>query len=572
MMLKNVHFYCFQAIILVLFACQKKEHTFTDSNYEKQKITALTKKAEFFIDKKKTDSAFYYYNEVKSICDPLTYPDTYVVTLNSMAVIQQNQNDFVGSKITLKEALPFLTLITNSKHIWDTYSVLGVNYLNTYQFRKAEKYFEKALELNIDEFTNIESQKNIAEVFIAENKHQEAIQILLLLIDKKEVNDNPKTHAEILDRIGYCYYLSGNSEAYAFLNDALQIRAQLKDPLEIAKSNYNLALFYENKNPLLAKKYMKTSYEKYILAKNVDGRLSALKLIMNNSQNTELKQHSIKYIDLVDSIYEVRQKAKNLFAKIKYNSKKEKEENLILKTNKAENELQLEKQKIRNIILYLIILLSLSLILVLYFFLTSKANKDKIEASYKIETKIAKKLHDELANDIYHTMAFAEHKNLSLAENKQQLLNSLDAIYSRTKDISKENNYKITDENYVSHLKKMISSFNTPFINIIINGLDSIFWEDIDQNKKKTIYRILQELLVNMKKHSNASVVGINFKTAKKDIIIHYYDNGKGVDNQDIIFKNGLHNIENQILHLKGEMQIDSAAGKGFKLTFKFSR
>jgi signal transduction histidine kinase len=91
----------------------------------------------------------------------------------------------------------------------------------------------------------------------------------------------------------------------------------------------------------------------------------------------------------------------------------------------------------------------------------------------------------------------------------------------------------------------------------------------MEQNKKRTIYRIVQELLVNMTKHSNATLASINFKAIEKTITIHYVDNGKGVNIQDNIFKNGLHNIENQILNIKGEMEIDSALDQGFKATFK---
>ena len=36
-----------------------------------------------------------------------------------------------------------------------------------------------------------------------------------------------------------------------------------------------------------------------------------------------------------------------------------------------------------------------------------------------------------------------------------------------------------------------------------------------------------------------------------KNIIVTYNDNGKGIDLNDISFKNGLHNIENRILAIK---------------------
>ena len=117
----------------------------------------------------------------------------------------------------------------------------------------------------------------------------------------------------------------------------------------------------------------------------------------------------------------------------------------------------------------------------------------------------------------------------------------------------------------------MIAGFNTPNINLIINGLDSINWPDVEKNIKITTYRVLQELLVNMKKHSNATLVGINFKALDKSIIITYTDNGKGIDLNNITFKNGLHNVENRILAIKGKIDIDSAPDKGFKVFIKFS-
>jgi len=167
-------------------------------------------------------------------------------------------------------------------------------------------------------------------------------------------------------------------------------------------------------------------------------------------------------------------------------------------------------------------------------------------------------------------MAFAENKNLALDENREQLLNNLDAIYSRTRDISKENNPIITNENYLLYLKEMISGFTTPNTNIVLTGLDSISWCKIDRNKKITLYRVIQELLVNMKKHSNATLVGITFKTTDKNILINYTDNGIGANLHDINFKNGLHNVESRILNIEGEIDIDSSPEKGFKVYLNF--
>lgn len=558
-------------LFLILFSCQKKKHTaIVVPKGNKAQVNKLIVIADNLYDQKNFDSAFYYYNEVKSICDPIIDSENFVSTLDRMADIQQNKGDFSGSESTVTEAIPYLKYIKNPKHAWNTYVILGINFLNTYDYNAALNYFNKALALKTTKWRKAAAQNNIACTYIRLKKYTEAILVFENLLKTDGVKKFDEDYARALDNIGFCYLKIKDEKALSYLNKALKIRTEINDNVGLGLSYHNLAQLHLENNLPLAKKYMLYSYERYTRTNQIDGRMSSLNLLINHSANTELKKYSLLYIHLNDSITEVRQKAKNQFAKIKYDSKKEKEENLKLKTNKAENELQLEKQKNRNIISYIIIALSLSLIIVLYFYLTSRGNREKIEATYKSETRIAKKLHDELANDIYHTMAFAENKNLSIIENKEQLLTNLDAIYLRARDISKENSPIVTSEKYTFYLREMISGFNTANINLLLSGLESVSWNQIEKNKKITIYRILQELLVNMKKHSSATLVGINFRQTDKSVIINYTDNGKGIDVHNMIFKNGLHNVENRILSIKGEIDIYSELNKGFKVFIKF--
>ncbi|MBB4804251.1 signal transduction histidine kinase [Flavobacterium nitrogenifigens] len=487
-----------------------------------------------------------------------------------MAIIQETHGDYAGSEATITKALPYTKLVKNQLHVWNLYTTLGLNYLNTFDYKNALLYHQKALELNVKLEKKLASKNNIATTLIQSKKHNEALDLLLPLENKNEANKDLEFYGALLDNIGLCYQQIDNYEiASDYMQRGLEIRKKLNNPFGLGKSYLHLAELNEIKNPLLAKKYMNLSYKEFSQINHTDGRLSALKMILKNSSGSELKANSDIYINLIDSTYEITQKAKNQFARIKYNSKREKEENLRLKTHKAENELKLERQKNRNIISYIIIVISLCLILILYYYLTSKANREKIEAAYNSETRISKKLHDELANDIYHTMAFVENRNLSVTENKEHLLNNLDAIYSRTRDISKESCSIVTDQNYISSLKEMISGFSTLNINIILNGLDSIIWDDVNKNKKVTIYRVLQELLVNMRKYSEATLVGINFKETEKNILINYTDNGKGINTEKIIFKNGLYNAENRIHKIKGKIDISSSPNQGFKVFIK---
>jgi len=567
-MMRNFFFIIFT--FLFLFSCQKKTNTTPKQKSTKLQIEKLTKVADNFYNTNNFDSAFYYYNKVKFICNPVTDALDYVSTLNRMADIQQSQGDYTGSESTVTEALLYLKYIKNQQYAWNSYVILSINYLNTYDYKNAILYNQKALQLQTEPWRNLAAKNNIAVILIEEEKYKESLEIFLSLITKEEVISDDLFYAKALDNVGFCYFkINQPKKALYYLNKSLKIRQKKGDPFDLGKSYLHLAKFYEKRNSSLAKKYMLLSYNQFTIANNTDERLTSLKLIIQNSSDIALKKYSTKYVNLVDSIFEVRQKVKNQFARVKYDSKREKNENLKLKTHKAENELQLERQKNRNIISYIIIAISLSLIIVLYLYLTSRGKKEKIEATYKSETRIAKKLHDELANDIYHTMAFVENKNLALTENKEQLLNNLDIIYSRTRDISKENCAIITNENYVLGLKEMILEFNTSNTSIILNDLETISWNTLDRSKKTTVYRVLQELLVNMKKHSNANLAVINFKETDKNIIINYSDNGNGADLTQLSFKNGLHNVENRIQSIKGNVEIDSHPGKGFKVLLK---
>ena len=238
---------------------------------------------------------------------------------------------------------------------------------------------------------------------------------------------------------------------------------------------------------------------------NIDDRLEALALLIQSSSGNQSKFYSEKYIHLNDSINRVRQNARNQFAKIKYDSKKEKEENLLLKNQKSENLLELEIQKNKNLLLRFLIAIVILSTIFLYYFLKAINKKEKIQTSYETETRIAKKLHDELANDVFQTIAFAETQDLASTQNKETLLNNLDTIYTRTRIFLKKIVLSKTGENFVPNLKEMMARFNTSEINILINGLDDFNWTLLENTKKITIYRVLQELLVNMKKHSKCS-------------------------------------------------------------------
>ena len=94
----------------------------------------------------------------------------------------------------------------------------------------------------------------------------------------------------------------------------------------------------------------------------------------------------------------------------------------------------------------------------------------------------------------------------------------------------------------------------------------------LTKDKQIEIYRILQELMVNMQKHSKATLVAISFKKNNKQYSINYSDNGVGIKLDELSFRNGLKNVETRIKSINGIITFDTSLNNGFKSFISFKR
>jgi signal transduction histidine kinase len=111
----------------------------------------------------------------------------------------------------------------------------------------------------------------------------------------------------------------------------------------------------------------------------------------------------------------------------------------------------------------------------------------------------------------------------------------------------------------------MLKNYTQNGIQLIAIGFDKIDWDEMDKTIKITVYRVLQELMTNMQKHSQATLVKLMFSNPNDTLTINYSDNGVGVTEEHIKSKNGLRNTENRIQAIQGTLIFDSEKGKGFK-------
>ena len=95
----------------------------------------------------------------------------------------------------------------------------------------------------------------------------------------------------------------------------------------------------------------------------------------------------------------------------------------------------------------------------------------------------------------------------------------------------------------------------------------------LDEEQELVIYRVVQELLNNAMKHSYASEVYIKLKKRNSTVLLFYQDNGKGFELnklQNSYSTIGIFGMQERVKSIDGTILIDSAPGKGTKVTVSF--
>ena len=91
-----------------------------------------------------------------------------------------------------------------------------------------------------------------------------------------------------------------------------------------------------------------------------------------------------------------------------------------------------------------------------------------------------------------------------------------------------------------------------------------------DQRKQIYLYRIAQEAINNITKHSEADKATISISSCENCISLNIADNGKGFDTDKHDSKgNGIMNIRERVQLLKGECRIYSSAGEGTRINIE---
>lgn len=95
--------------------------------------------------------------------------------------------------------------------------------------------------------------------------------------------------------------------------------------------------------------------------------------------------------------------------------------------------------------------------------------------------------------------------------------------------------------------------------------------EPLDQLLKTYVYRIVQEALTNVIKHSGANRANVTVYSDFSNLHLQIEDNGTGFNpNRPTDTGNGLYNMKERAILLNGKINIISSAGKGTKIVAEF--
>ncbi len=402
------------------------------------------------------------------------------------------------------------------------------------------------------------------------------------------------TRQKMNDTVGIAYSLNFIGGAYTQqkkfkeaednLLRSLELRKKLKDSFTIALSHSDLGYMYKEQNSL------DKAIEQYQLSNTIAIDMKFADLLLSNYRElaviAEKKgdyslslEYYKKQTALKDSIYsgEKMKQIEQLNAKYQ--------------TEKKEQQLKLQRTEIsrKNYLLMGISLAGILLILFGFTFYRKRQLQNKMDLQAEVmkqqdiatraiitaeeneRKRIAADLHDGVGQ-----MMSAAKMNLSAFENEisfkdehqkisfEKLIGLVDESCKEIRSVSHQMMPNaLLKSGLASAVKEFIDKIDNRIIKINLHteGLN----ERLDSNTETVLYRVIQECVNNVIKHSGASNLDISLIKDADGIAATVEDNGRGFDTADKQkFEGmGLKNITSRVEFLKGTVDFDSSPGKG---------
>lgn len=508
---------------------------------------------EYFPNKK--DSAFFLLNRVvNSSQDSIEKADA----LFRMGRMQLFAGDHYSAQQSFLSSIHALKVTDTAHYYWlaADYNALANAALEVKDYQTAITNYRRAFQYKPSEDNKLYILNNLGVVYqkIGDFKRS------LLIFDSAASNHTLDTSikARIISNFARTKWLADSTYSpLAEFMYALSLRISKYEPVAINASFGYLSDYYLKSRRDSALYYALKRLE---VAKTLDDpgeRLDALHQLIKIPGHP-IQYYSEQYIQLNDSINNARRTDRNQYAIIRYDAAKSKADNLLLEKHIGNQRLVLWSVVLMGFLAIIGILIRARIRRIR----TDQETERKIKES---QLKTSQKVHDVVANGLYRVMNELEHRDTI---DKEFLLNKIERLYERSRDIS----YEPTRDNRAEHsqpIQELLSSYNSSGINVTISGNEQAFWNQLTPLQKRELQLVLEELMVNMRKHSQAAKVSIDFAQDGDRANVIYTDDGVGLP-QEMKAGNGINNTVTRIKSLGGAIIFEKNGVSGLSVSISF--
>lgn len=204
------------------------------------------------------------------------------------------------------------------------------------------------------------------------------------------------------------------------------------------------------------------------------------------------------------------------------------------------------------------------------------SNKNKLRLmieSQEIErSRISRELHDDFGGRLSTLKLYMEaikiqpERAREIAKNTTEIIDqSIVELRNILLNLSPKT---LTDDGLEIALREIANSINKT--NLLEVSSSYSIQQELKASAAISIYRIVFELINNTIKHAQASQIDISLTQRKDALVLHYEDNGIGLQQQRSSKGYGLSNIQNHLQIHDAVSYIDSNQGQGYHFTAEF--
>ncbi|WP_297868815.1 tetratricopeptide repeat-containing sensor histidine kinase [uncultured Flavobacterium sp.] len=553
-------------------------------------------------EKYQKDSAYFYYKESEKIFRAIKDNEKLAKALFNKAHLLFTEGNYVESEVEVIKALNKLQSSKKYIFLYECYYLQAANHTELGEYDQAIKYLNLALD-NLKKDNSLKDtiakyeEYNIlvtiafCNIYDKKGDFNRSIFELEKLVKSDVVVNHPKLHSTVLGNLAFDYMKIGKFEiAKRKYIESIAMSKHFNDSQGYLYKIINFGEYHLlQSDTMTANKYF---IEALPLTKQLKSNNELLKTLnfLSISDKKNAAFYKNEYVKVFDSIVKQQRLNREKFARIEYETSKVEDENKILSTN--------------NLLLILGLALSIVVFLTAIIIKEQIARKKElllikqkeqandellslikefqfalIHAKEEEQNRISKELHDGIVNQIYAIRMVLDTLNDEddeiTKEKRIVYIKELHKVESEIRSLSHElySDFSIYDSNYLFLIHSLVKSNNDLNETVFTVSIsDSIDWKKYSSIVKINLYRILQELFLNVNKYAQATVCNLVIVETTDFLLITVEDDGIGFDKNHTTDGIGLKNINERIKTIDAQISIETAVGKGVRVSIKIKR